>query len=217
MNKMTIPSLISSLLCIASAGSQAQEAGQVLSRTAVYQQVAVPRQTCIQHTPQTPSQTSGGGAIVGAMVGGLIGSQLGGHNSQGLATMAGVIGGAVLGNTVESQGTPPAPSTTCTTQSVYENRLIGYDVVYEYAGKQYSVQLPQDPGSTIPVQVTPIGAVRSVAPAGLNMRAMPPAPVLAEPRVIYVPTPVYHSYPPVYTSVNLGWGWGGGHRHRHWR
>lgn len=217
MNKMTVPCLISSLLCIASTGSQAQEAGQVLSRTAVYQQVAVPRQTCIQNIPQTPLQTSGGGALVGAITGGLIGSQLGGHNSQGLATMAGVIGGAVLGHSVESQGTPPAPSTTCTTQSVYENRLIGYNVVYEYAGKQYNVQLPQDPGPTIPLQVTPIGAARSELPTGLNLSATPPAPVVAEPRVIYVPTPVYRSYPPVYTSVNLGWGWGGGHFHRHWR
>ena len=34
---------------------------------------------------------------------------------------------------------------------------------------------------------------------------------------VYVPAPVYRSYPPVYTGVNLGWGWSGGHRHGHWR
>jgi uncharacterized protein YcfJ len=142
------------LICATTAWAQAQEVGQVISRTAVYQQVAVPRQTCTTPSPTTPAPTSGGGAIIGAIAGGLIGSQLGGGNSQGIATMAGVVGGAVLGNQVEGQNAS-TPTTTCTTQTVYENRLIGYNVVYEYAGKQYNVQLPQDPGLTIPLQVTP--------------------------------------------------------------
>lgn len=213
MKKLTI----TSLLCIAATGALAQEVGQVISRTAVYQQVAVPRQTCVQNAPQPPAQTSGGGAIIGAIAGGVIGSQLGGRDSQGIATMAGVIGGAVLGNKVESQNNPPPPQTTCTTQTVYENRLIGYNVVYEYAGKQYNVQLPQDPGPTIPLQVTPMSAPRSEAPASPFVSTLPPATVVTESRVVYVPAPVYRSYPPVYTSINLGWGWGGGHRHGHWR
>ncbi len=213
MKKLTL----TTLLCIAAAGAQAQEVGQVISRTAVYQQAAVPRQSCVQNVPQVPTQTSGGGAIIGAIAGGVIGSQLGGHNSQGLATMAGVIGGAVLGNKVESQGHPLQPQTTCTTQTVYENRLIGYNVVYEYAGKQYNVQLPQDPGSTIPLQVTPMSAPRSEAPAATSLSHLSPATVVTESRVVYVPAPAYRSYPPVYTNIHLGWGWAGGHRHGHWR
>ena len=213
MKKLTL----TTLLCIAAAAAQAQEVGQVISRTAVYQQVAVPRQTCVQSAPQAPTQTSGGGAIIGAIAGGVIGSQLGGRDSQGLATMAGVIGGAVLGNKVESQNNPPQPQTTCTTQTVYENRLIGYNVVYGYAGKQYNVQLPQDPGPTIPLQVTPMSTPRSEAPAATIVSHLPPATVVTESRVVYVPTPVYRSYPPVYTGVNLGWGWSSGHRHGHWR
>lgn len=27
----------------------------------------------------------------------------------------------------------------CSTQTIYENRTVGYSVVYEYAGKQYTV------------------------------------------------------------------------------
>jgi len=38
----------------------------------------------------------------------------------------------------------------------YENRLTGYNVVYEFAGKQYNVQLPKDPGPTIKLQITPV-------------------------------------------------------------
>lgn len=196
------------LICATAAWAHAQEVGQVITRTAVYQQVAVPRQTCTTQTPTAPAQTSGGGAIIGAIAGGLIGSQLGGRDSQGITTMAGVIGGAVLGNKVEGQSAP-TPTTTCTTQTVYENRLIGYNVVYEYAGKQYNVQLPQDPGPTIPLQVTPMVAPRSQAPE------IPSG--ITETRVVYVPTPVYRSHTPVYSHVNMGWGWPPVNRHGHWR
>lgn len=218
-----------SAMLFLSLSAQAQEVGQVLSRTAVYQQAAVPRQTCSQSPALAPAQNSGGGAMIGALAGGLIGSQLGGRDSRGLTAMAGVIGGALLGDKAESQGNTPQPSTTCTTQTVYENRLVGYNVVYEYAGKQYNVQLPQDPGPTIPLQVTPVGSPRSEAPAQtLYSTAAPvaePATVITESRVVYVPTPVYRYYPPISTSINLGWSNGyrygpahnHGFRHGGWR
>jgi uncharacterized protein YcfJ len=210
--------VITALLCITATGAQAQEVGQVISRTAVYQQVAVPRQTCTTSQPSVQATTSGSGAIIGAIAGGVIGSQFGGRNDQGLATMAGVIGGAMLGNQVESQSTPSRPETTCSTQTVYENRLTGYQVVYEYAGKQYNVQLPQDPGPTIPLQVTPLAAPRSEAPANTVMASnVPPVTVITEPRVVYVPAPVYRSYPPIYSHINLDWGWNGGYGHHHGR
>jgi len=204
----------SSLLLLA-LSAQAQEIGQVVSRTPVYQQAAVPRQTCTQSAAVAPAQNSGGGAIIGAIAGGLIGSQLGGRDSKGLTAMAGVIGGAMLGDKAESQGNAPQPTTICTTQTVYENRLVGYNVVYEYAGKQYNVQLPQDPGPTISLQVTPMAAPRSEAPVQTYYSPAPavvePATVITESRVVYVPAPVYRYYPPISTSINLGWG--GGHRH----
>jgi uncharacterized protein YcfJ len=200
-------------------GAHAQEVGQVISRTAVYQQAAVPRQTCTQSAAVAPAQNSGGGALLGAIAGGLIGSQLGGRDSKGLTAMAGVIGGAMLGDKAESQGKAPQPTTTSTTQTVYENRLVGYNVVYEYAGKQYNVQLPQDPGPTISLQVTPVGAPRSEAPVQTYYSTAPtvvePATVITDSRVVYVPTPVYRYHPPIYlpisTSIHLGWSTG--HRH----
>lgn len=39
----------------------------------------------------------------------------------------------------------------------YENRTVAYNVVYEYAGKQYAVQMPNDPGPSIQLQLTPVG------------------------------------------------------------
>ena len=212
-------STIALLLCTAGF-AQAQEVGNVISRTAVYQQVAVPRQMCTQTPMAVQNPSSGAGALMGAIAGGVVGNQIGGGSGRALATMAGVMGGAIMGDKVENPGSQIQNQTTCTTQTVYENRLTGYNVTYEYAGKQYNVQLPQDPGPTIQLQVTPIGLPRSEAPADTVVTtAIAPATVINESRVVYVPTPVYRTYPPVYTHINLGWGWGGGygHRHGHWR
>lgn len=215
--------LTTSALLLALAGlAQAQEVGQVISRAAVYQQVAVPRQTCSQ-TPvavQTPS--SGAGALMGAIAGGAVGSQIGGGSGQALATMAGIVGGSILGDRIENPGTQVQNQTTCTTQNFMENRLVGYNVVYEYAGKQHTVQLPQDPGPTIQLQVTPLGTTQEqVASTAPVMVAAPPT-VYTQPSVVYVPAPVYSAYPPIYTNLSFGWGWGGGYygggyRRGHWR
>ena len=212
-------STIALLLCTAGF-AQAQEVGNVISRTAVYQQVAVPRQMCTPTPVAVQNPSSGAGALMGAIAGGVVGNQIGGGSGRALATMAGVMSGAIMGDKVENPGSQIQNQTTCTTQTVYENRLTGYNVTYEYAGKQYNVQLPQDPGPTIQLQVTPIGLPRSEAPADTVVTtAIAPATVINESRVVYVPTPVYRTYPPVYTHINLGWGWGGGygHRHGHWR
>jgi hypothetical protein len=66
-------------------------------------------------------------------------------------------GGAILGDKIE--GAPAQQTQTvqnCTTQNVIENRIIGYNVTYEFNGKQYNIQLPRDPGPTIKLNVTPV-------------------------------------------------------------
>lgn len=46
-------------------------------------------------------QSTGAGAVIGGIVGGVAGNQVGGGSGQQIATAAGVIGGALLGNNVE--------------------------------------------------------------------------------------------------------------------
>lgn len=205
-------------LALASSSLWAQEVGQVISRTPVFQQVATPRQVCTPVAVSSPAPTSGAGALMGAIAGGAIGQQIGGGTGQALATMAGVVGGALLGDRIES---PSAGNTTlqqqCTVQTVYENRLTGYNVVYEYAGKQYNVQLPQDPGPTIALQISPVAAPASPTPVAPMAPVAAPAPVSVQPPVVVAP-PVYaRPWPPISTSIHLGWGWYGGGHHRHWR
>jgi hypothetical protein len=116
----------------------------------------------------------------------------------------------------------------CTTQTSYENRTVGYDVRYEYAGMEYNVQMPYDPGPTIRVQVSPMGsnagpdAARRADPgvvvAPQAAVVAPPAAAVGYPVYSY-PAPAYYpyypSYPPV--GISLGLGFSSGHRHGHWR
>lgn len=57
---------------------------------------------------QTPGTgTSGGGAVAGGLVGGVVGNQFGRGNGRTAATVLGLVGGALLGNTIESNNNGP--------------------------------------------------------------------------------------------------------------
>ncbi|GAB2532213.1 MULTISPECIES: glycine zipper 2TM domain-containing protein [unclassified Simplicispira] len=136
----------------------AQEQGRVLSVTPIVQQVAYPRQVCSNETVYSGQRTTGGGAVLGAIAGGAAGNAIGKGNGRAAATAIGLIGGAVLGNQIEGQGRPEYETVQrCGTETTYENRTVGYNVVYEYAGRQYSTQTATDPGRYIAVQVQPVG------------------------------------------------------------
>lgn len=158
--------LLSAALC-SSGLTLAQEQGRVISSTPVIQQVSVPRQVCTTEQVTVQAQKSGAGAIVGAIAGGAMGNAVGGGSGKAAATVLGLIGGAALGDAIE--GGPAAQTQTvqrCRMQTFYENRTVAYNVIYEYAGKQYSVQLPYDPGQTIQLQITPVISNPQMAPTG---------------------------------------------------
>jgi uncharacterized protein YcfJ len=183
------PATAAPLQAPAQTASGPELVGQVTSRIALYQQVAVPGQVCA-NTPVTVQPPNSGA-------------------------------GAMVGDNIEKQA--PAQTvnqTTCTLQSAYENRLIGYQVVYDYAGKQYTVQLPQDPGPTIALQITPAGMPTApisqvTPPMGLPPGMAQPQVIYSQPAVVYG-SPYYYNPYPFSTSINLGWGFRGGYGRR-WR
>jgi uncharacterized protein YcfJ len=205
----------------------AQDMGRVISSTPVIQQVAVPRQVCTDQQVEVQQPKSGAGAALGAIAGGAAGNALGGRGAGGAAvTMLGIVGGAMLGDRIE--GEPDSEIRTfrqCSTQSFYENRTVAYNVVYEYAGKQYSVQMPEDPGPTIALQIGPAGGSYAAAPAPAPSPTVGQPPVFIQPPVIISTQQFIPSYyaRPYYPSINLeiGSGYWPGHRghrgHRHWR
>lgn len=202
--------LIFTALGLVAAGAGAQEIGRVLSSTPVIQQVAVPRTYCSQPQYTPPPPTSGAGGLMGAVAGGAIGSQIGHGSGTAAAVLLGTIGGAILGNNIEAGGQRGQATQTCTTETSYENRTSGYNVTYEYAGREFTTQLPYDPGPTIQLQITPVGSPTGpvgVAPQAGVVTAPPVAaapavqavqPVAAQPQVVVVqpqPQVVYQTYP----------------------
>ena len=110
--------------------ANAQEQGRVLSATPIVQQVATPQQVCGNETVYNGNRTTGAGAVVGAIAGGAAGNAIGKGSGRAAATAIGLIGGAVLGNQIEG-GQPQYQNVQrCTTETYYENRTVGYDVVY---------------------------------------------------------------------------------------
>ena len=154
MKKLVLLSIIAGTTGLATA----QEQARVLSATPIVQQVAYPRQVCGNETVYSGQNTTGGGAVLGAIAGGAAGNAIGKGSGRAAATALGVIGGAVLGNHIEGQGRPGYETVRrCGTETTYENRTVGYNVVYEYAGRQYTTQTATPPGRYIAVQVQPVG------------------------------------------------------------
>ncbi len=158
--------------------AQAQEVGRVISSTPMFQQVAVPRQVCSNQQVVQQGQKSGAGAIMGMIAGGAVGNAMGKGSGNAATTALGIVGGALLGEKIEGNPSPEVRNVqTCTTQTFYENRTTGYNVVYEFNGKQYTVIMPSDPGPTVRLQVTPmpVSPVTPVAnPAHTPPIAVPP-------------------------------------------
>lgn len=157
------------LAAMATTPGFAQEVGKVLSSTPIVRQVAVPRQVCRTETVAVQAPKSGAGALMGAIAGGAIGNAIGDGGGRAVATMLGMVGGSALGDQIESQPAPQLQQVQrCDWQQVYENQPAGYRVVYEYAGKQYSVEWPTEPGATIPLQISPAMAVDSATAAVIS-------------------------------------------------
>lgn len=154
-------------LAAVAAMASAQEQGRVLSATPIVQQVGIPQQVCGNETVYSGNRTTGGGAVLGAIVGGAVGNSIGKGSGRAAATAIGVLGGAAVGNQIEGSDQPQYQNVQrCSTETYYENRTVGYNVVYEYAGRQYTTRTQNDPGRWIPVNVNvqPVGQAYSTQP-----------------------------------------------------
>ena len=241
MKKIVLLSILSAVTAVCAA----QETARVISSTPVVTQIAVPRQVCSNSQVQVQSQKSGAGGIMGAVAGGAIGNSIGGGDGRAVATLLGILGGAMLGDRIEGGGQTQTQNVqNCSTQTFYENRTTAYNVVYEFNGKQYSVQMPQDPGPTIRLQITPVAAsipaqpVLQYAPQtqflspdhsgylpfesaqsvqSVTQYVQPQQVIVQQvlPQIVYVAPPFVYTRP-FYppVGVNLNLGWSNG-GHRH--
>jgi len=145
----------------AAVSAMAQERALVLSAVPVVQQRAVAQQVCRIAQEVAPQVDTGTGALLGTVAGGVVGNRFGSGEGRALATLFGVVLGALWSERIEDRPVPQMQQVRhCTLQGVLQPQVVAYDVHYQYAGRQYRVQLPQDPGPTLSVQVMPSNSMQ---------------------------------------------------------
>ena len=136
------------------------------------EQVSTPQEECrmeVERVAPVQANTQGrslGGAIIGGIAGGILGNQVGGGNGRTAATAIGAVGGALvgdnLGSNMNGNQMPPGPVERQVRRCNIVNRVVernaGYDVSYSYNGRSYTTVMPNDPGTSlrVNVSVTPV-------------------------------------------------------------
>ena len=142
--------LISALLPTAVMAQSIHFTATVVRTVPIHQIVTETVQQCVTETV-TPTEKGSGGAIVGAIVGGVVGNQIGGGSGRDIATGVGVITGAVVGDTMQNA---PRTQQRCTPMQNSRSVIVGYDVTWEYLGRQMTQRMDRDPGQYVTVTVT---------------------------------------------------------------
>jgi uncharacterized protein YcfJ len=179
---------------LAAAQQSYGDSARVLSSTPISERVTEQRRDCrveqvngyTERREATPSGNSGAGAVVGAIIGGVIGHQFGGSSAgRDHGTAAGAVVGGLVGNQVEKDNSAPGGVSVertpyardverCRYVPETRDRVVGYDVRYEYNGREFRTRLAYDPGPEMPV----------------NVEVRPPA----DPRTAYGPTSPSYRY-----------------------
>ena len=146
-------------------GYEHNDYARVVEARPIYHRVEtqVPQQACHYETVayREPGRS---GSYTGTVVGGLIGAAVGhelGHSKRNkdVGAVAGGLLGAAIGHDVSrnrSGGTTHyRDEQVCHTRyhTEYSQRVVGYDVTYQYHGQYYQTRTSHHPGDRIPVDV----------------------------------------------------------------
>lgn len=158
--------LIASALCLSALpfaqAADFEDYGRVVRVTPQVERVNRPHQECrteYVQVQQPAPQRGVGGAIIGGLIGGLAGNQIGGGTGRSVATAAGAIAGAVTGDRIDNANTPNGGQVAeqqvkqCRMVDGWEERNAGYQVTYEYRGRNYTDVMAYDPGERIKLHV----------------------------------------------------------------
>jgi len=127
--------------------------------------VSEPVRECWQETSNAPegpfSSNHVGATLLGSAIGVALGNQVGHGRGKDVARVAGAVIGGAIGHNVsvererQQYGDGGRSYERCDVRyrDSYEERIDGYRVTYEYAGRQYVTRMPYDPGERIRVRV----------------------------------------------------------------
>lgn len=147
-----------------------QDSARVTRVTPHFELVSSPEEKCRMEVERVAPMNNGGannqgrnfgGTVLGGIAGALLGSQVGGGTGRTAATAVGAIGGALIGDRVANgmdsnqfQGASERQVRRCNTFNQTEERAAGYDVSYQYQGKNYTALMQHNPGRNVRVNVT---------------------------------------------------------------
>jgi uncharacterized protein YcfJ len=110
-----------------------------------------PRTGSFEELRQQEHTNIGKGAAIGAVAGGVLGHQV----DSGGGTAAGAILGGVLGHQIERRNDRDEQTdldrSRCRVVGERSGDVVGYDVRYEYNGREYVGRFDHDPGSVLRV------------------------------------------------------------------
>lgn len=155
------------------------EYARVVGVTPVYEQYQInnPVEECwnerVQNNRRTSQSRSRTPEILGGLIGAAIGHQFGKGRGQDVATAAGVVLGASVGRDIKHRHKRNSHHDSrynsrynndrhyqvvqrCEVRDSYstQDRIVGYDVAYQYNGNVFYTQMDQHPGKRIKVHVT---------------------------------------------------------------
>lgn len=162
MNTTRMIGLLTGSMLLASLAACNESGARVIEAKALTEVVRTPREECSDQvvTRQKPVKDDNRvlGTIAGAVVGGVVGREIGGKGtSQDIATVGGAAAGGYAGNRIQKsvQNNATTKTTERVCKTVYDSRTEEtgrYKVRYELDGKEGTVTMDHDPGSSIPVR-----------------------------------------------------------------
>jgi uncharacterized protein YcfJ len=127
-----------------------------------YVTVERPRQECwqdIEYRSAVPGRVVAT-TLVGGIVGAAIGRQFGDGSGRDALTLMGAVAGSAVAHAhavrrnPESTYTVPVERCRVVNERFTEEIIEGYDVVYQYLGRSYSIRTAEHPGSRIPLEMS---------------------------------------------------------------
>lgn len=122
--------------------------------------VTTPREECWdERVTRVEDRRNRTGMIVGGILGGVVGNRFGGGDGRQVATVAGTLLGAGIGDELANRNRGQRVYETVETRCEvieevhWESRTIGYDVYYRYDGEEHVVRTDRHPGDRLRLRV----------------------------------------------------------------
>ena len=159
MDKRIVVPLLLAAYAVPSYAYDYTDTAEVVAAVPIFETVNEPRQQCWTEsvTYYEEARRSNGGAVIGGITGGLLGAQIGRGNGRIAAAATAAAIGALVGDRLDNRNSYSSPVTRpvqrCNVVDNYRKTISGYQVTYNYGGRNATVILPYDPGPRVRIAV----------------------------------------------------------------